>query len=98
MPYFFLALVDKHDREAYARYSAANREILASLDVKPLALTDDFTTHEGDPNASSIVLLEFPDESEFRKWWDSPEYAEAKKIRMSAADLRFAVTFGQSTR
>ncbi len=93
MTFYFLAAVDKHDRETYGKYSQANRNILKTLDFKPLALTDDFETLEGDTNGSSLVLLEFPDESEFRKWWDSPEYAEAKKLRIESSEMRFAITF-----
>ena len=31
-------------------------------------------------------MMEFPDEEAFRKWYDSPAYQEAAKIRWAATD------------
>jgi uncharacterized protein (DUF1330 family) len=95
MSCYFLAVVDKHDPQRYADYSKVNRAIVAGWDVKVHALTDEIKTQEGDFDATSVVLLEFPDDAEFRKWWDSEEYAAVKPIRLESSTLRFAVTFGK---
>lgn len=95
MACYFLAVVDKHDPERYVEYSKANYGIISGLDVKVHAATDEIKLHEGEFDATSLVLLEFSDDAEFRKWWDSQEYAAVKPIRLSAATTRFAVTFGK---
>lgn len=97
MSFYFLAVIDKHDTQRYAEYSAGNVPILSGLDVKIHAVTDAVTTQEGEFDATTVVLLEFPNGEEFRKWWDSAEYAAIKPIRQAASDVRFAVTFGQDS-
>jgi uncharacterized protein (DUF1330 family) len=95
MSCYFLAVVDKHDPARYADYSKVNRAIVSGLDAKVHAVTDEINTQEGDFDATSVVLLEFPDDAEFRKWWESEEYAAVKPIRLESSTLRFAVTFGK---
>jgi uncharacterized protein (DUF1330 family) len=95
MSCYFLAVVDKHDPERYAEYSKVNYQIVSGLDVKVHGVTDDIKVQEGDFDATSVILLEFADDAEFRKWWDSAEYNAAKPIRLASSTLRFAVTFGQ---
>jgi uncharacterized protein (DUF1330 family) len=95
MSCYFLAVVDKHDPQRYADYSKVNRAIVAGLDAKVHAVTDEIKPQEGDFDATTVVLLEFPDDNEFRKWWDSEEYAAVKPIRLASSNLRFAVTFGK---
>ncbi len=95
MSCYFLAVVDKHDPQRYADYSKVNYQILSGLDVKVHAVTDEVTTQEGDFDATTVILLEFPDDAEFRKWWDSAEYAAVRPIRLESSTARFAVTFGK---
>jgi uncharacterized protein (DUF1330 family) len=40
------------------------------------------------------VMLEFPSLERARQWWSSPEYSDAKAIRMSAAQTRMIATEG----
>ncbi|OBI14130.1 MULTISPECIES: DUF1330 domain-containing protein [unclassified Mycobacterium] len=95
MPCYFLAVVDKHDRQRYADYSKANVELLSGLDVKVLAVSDDINVQEGEFDATTVVLLEFADDREFRKWFDSDQYAAVKPIRLKSSTAKFAVTFGE---
>jgi len=39
---------------------------------------------EGNWKPDRIVLIEFDDGGQARRWWDSPEYAEAKAIHHQA--------------
>jgi uncharacterized protein (DUF1330 family) len=41
------------------------------------------------------VILEFPDADTARRWWDSPEYAEAKALRQSCADTKMLLVEGR---
>jgi uncharacterized protein (DUF1330 family) len=92
---YFLAVVDKHDRQRYLDYSKANVQLLSGVDVKVLAATDDIKVQEGEFDATTVVLLEFADDREFRKWFDSEQYAAVKPIRLESSTAKFAVTFGE---
>lgn len=95
MSCYFLAVVDKHDRQRYTDYSKANVQLLSGLNVKVLAVTDDVKIQEGEFDATTLVLLEFRDDDEFRKWFHSEEYATVKPIRLASSTAKFAVTFGK---
>jgi uncharacterized protein (DUF1330 family) len=40
------------------------------------------------------VILEFPDLEAARRWYDSPEYEEPKRLREGAADLKMVAVQG----
>jgi uncharacterized protein (DUF1330 family) len=40
------------------------------------------------------VILEFDDLETARRWYRSPEYAEARKLREGAATMRFVAVEG----
>jgi uncharacterized protein (DUF1330 family) len=40
---------------------------------------------EGTPDLRRIVVIEFPSLTQARAFWDSPRYAEVKKLRAAAA-------------
>ena len=52
------------------------------------------TTLEGDWTPGRFVMLEFPSADAARAWWGSPEYAEAKKLRQSAATTQMLLVEG----
>ena len=41
---------------------------------------------EGDWHPTRLVLVEFPSADVAREWWNSPEYAEAKRIRQATSE------------
>ncbi len=44
---------------------------------------------EGDwGDGASMVISEWPDKETAKRFWNSPEYAEAKKLREGAADVQ----------
>jgi uncharacterized protein (DUF1330 family) len=94
MSRYFLAVMDKKDAATFSEYQQKAKELVAPLDVNLLAVTESVDTVAGAFNATTLVLLEFPDEAEFRKWWDSDEYKAITPLREASADTRFAVTFG----
>ncbi|MBT3926739.1 MAG: DUF1330 domain-containing protein, partial [Rhodospirillaceae bacterium] len=42
-------------------------------------------TIEGDWNPGRVVMLEFDDMAAAKRWYNSPEYSEAREIRQRAA-------------
>lgn len=76
------------DRAAFAPYRDAvgplaqqfgGRYLVAGgVTVEPL---------EGTHDGRSLVIFEFPSMEELHQFWNSPDYAEVKKLREGLADL-----------
>ena len=71
------------DREGFKAYSAALPPIYRKfggeyLAVVPAGLVE---VAEGAAEERSIVLARFPSRAAARAFWDSPEYAAAKRLR-----------------
>jgi uncharacterized protein (DUF1330 family) len=71
------------DREGFKAYSAALPAIYRRYGGEYLALVPapEVEVAEGEPELRSIVLARFPSRTAARAFWDSPEYAEAKRLR-----------------
>ena len=78
-------LVQGHvtDREGFKDYNAALPPIYRKYGGEYLALVPAplVEVAEGPVESRSIVLARFPSREAARAFWDSPEYAEAKKLR-----------------
>ncbi|MFD0890955.1 DUF1330 domain-containing protein [Streptosporangium algeriense] len=46
------------------------------------------------PASRHVVVLEFPDMEQVRRWYSSPEYAEAIEARKGAMDIRLLFVEG----
>jgi len=71
------------DREGFKAYSAALPPIYRKyggeyLAVVPAAMVE---VAEGGAEDRSIVIARFPSRRAARAFWDSPEYAEARRLR-----------------
>jgi uncharacterized protein (DUF1330 family) len=82
-PAYLLVQGPVTDREGFKNYSAALPPIYrkyggAYLALVPAPLVE---VVEGPPENRSVVLARFPSREAARAFWDSPEYAEAKKLR-----------------
>ena len=94
MPAFVIVEIEVRDPEAYETYRSL---VPASLDAyggKFIARGGATENLEGDWTPERIVVLEFPSLERARQWWDSPEYRDAKAIRMRAARTRMIATDG----
>jgi uncharacterized protein (DUF1330 family) len=49
---------------------------------------------EGDWRPKRLVLLEFEDLEAAKRWYDSPEYQEARQLREGAATLHVVAVAG----
>ena len=94
MPAFVIVEIEVRDPEAYETYRSL---VPASLDAyggKFIARGDATENLEGDWAPERIVVLEFPSLERARQWWASPEYRDAKAIRMRAARTRMIAIEG----
>ena len=94
MPAFVIVEIEVRDPEAYETYRSL---VPASLDAyggKFIARGGSTENLEGDWTPERIVVLEFPSLERAKQWWDSPEYRDAKAIRMRAARTRMIAIDG----
>ena len=66
---------------------------LAGHTFKVHVATTEAETVEGTPPGPRLVVMEFPDHAALRAWYDSPEYAPARDLRLAGTD-GFAVIAG----
>ncbi len=77
--------VDVKDPALYEEYKKRGAPTISAYGGKPLARGGAAQRWEGDWQPRRVIVLEFKTMEEARRWWDSPEYAEAKKLRNAAA-------------
>lgn len=94
MPAYVIAEVDVSDPDQYARYRAAVPASLQEHGGRFLARGGDTATLEGDWQPKRIVVIEFDDLDSARRWYDSPEYREARDLRSGAAVMRMIAVAG----
>ena len=94
MPAYVIVETDVHDPEQYERYKAASPDAVHAGGGRFVVRGGELAVLEGDWNPSRLVVLEFPDLEAARRWYDSPEYDEAKRLREGAANLRMVAVQG----
>jgi uncharacterized protein (DUF1330 family) len=87
---------DVLDPEQYERYKAASPESIAAGGGRFVARGGELAVLEGDWHPSRLVVLEFEDVEAAKRWYDSPEYREVRRLRENAATLRVVAVEGLS--
>jgi uncharacterized protein (DUF1330 family) len=94
MPAYVVIETDIQDPDQYEQYKAASPAAVASGGGRFVARGGQLAVLEGDWQPSRLVILEFPDLEAVHRWYDSPEYVEARKLRDGAANLRMVAVEG----
>ncbi len=94
MPTYVIAEITIHDPETYERYKELAPASIFKYGGRYAARGGSVEAFEGKFDRERLVVLEFPSSDAARRWWHSPEYAEAKKIRQSCSEGRIVVTEG----
>lgn len=94
MPTFVLAEISIHDKQKYERYKELAPASIFKYGGRYAARGGEVEALEGQFEPERLVVLEFPSADAARRWWNSPEYAEAKKIRQSCSTARMVLTEG----
>jgi uncharacterized protein (DUF1330 family) len=94
MPAYVIAETDVHEPEQYERYKAASPGAIAAGGGRFIARGGELVVLEGDWQPKRLVLLEFENLDAVRRWYDSPEYREARRLREGAASLRVVAVEG----
>ncbi len=85
MSVYFVASISVRDRERYKKYLEGADAVFRSYGGEYLAVDTEPLLLEGEWDCERLVLIRFPDESEFRRWYHSSEYQELLKHRMAGA-------------
>jgi uncharacterized protein (DUF1330 family) len=94
MPAYVITETDVHDPERYRRYMAATPEVVAAAGGRFVARGGELAVLEGDWRPKRLVVLEFDDLDAAKRWYDSPEYREARRLREGAATLHMVAVEG----
>ena len=82
------------DPELYEEYKKLTPASLVPFQGQFLVRGGDTHTLEGEWTPERIVILEFPSVERARAWWNSDEYAPAKRIRQRASYTKMLLTEG----
>jgi uncharacterized protein (DUF1330 family) len=85
MAAYFIIDVDVKDPALYEEYKKKGAPTIIAYGGKPMARGGKAEVLEGNWQPKRMILLEFKNTQEAKRWWDSPEYNEAKKLRHKAA-------------
>ncbi len=96
MPTYVVAEITIYDPEIYERYKELAPVSIFKYGGRYAARGGTTEALEGTFDSGRYVVLEFPSLDAARRWWNSPEYAEAKRLRQSCSTSRILVTDGPS--
>jgi uncharacterized protein (DUF1330 family) len=94
MPAYVIVDSDVRDPEQYERYKAAVPSTLAAYGGRFIIRGGELAVLEGDWRPKRVVALEFADLEAAKRWYDSPEYREARGLREGAATLQMIAVEG----
>ena len=85
MPAYVIFDIDVNDPQGYEEYKKQGAPTLKLYGGRPLARGGKAESLEGNWQPKRTVIVEFESMEQARKWWDSPEYTQAKKLRHKSA-------------
>lgn len=96
MPAYMIVTAAIRDREAFiAGYGAAAAALIPTFGGEYLLRGPGAECLEGQfGEGASMVISKWPDRAAARAFWNSPEYAEAKKLREGLADVQVLLIDG----
>ena len=94
MPAFLIADVEVTDPTGYEEYKKRVSVTIAAYQGRYLARGGATVVLEGDWLPSRAVIIEFPSVAQLKAWYDSPEYAPLKQIRIRTAKSRMVIVEG----
>ena len=86
MSVYFIANIRIHDQSEYDKYLEKVDSVFNKFGGKYLTVDKNPEGIEGEWNYSRLVLIEFSDKKSLKKWYNSDEYQEILKFRLSSAD------------
>jgi uncharacterized protein (DUF1330 family) len=94
MTAYVIVDIDVHDPDRYEEYKKLAPPAIAHYGGKYLARGGKTETLEGDWSPSRLVILEFENSEQAKKWLNSEEYREARQMRHQTAHSKMVVIEG----
>ena len=94
MPAYLIVETDITDPEQYEQYKAASPGAIAAHGGRFVVRGGETAVLEGDWNPKRLVVVEFDDLEAAKRFYDSPEYQAAMKLRERAAKLNMVAVEG----
>ncbi len=99
MPAYMIISAKISDRDAFINgYGKAAAALVAQFGGRYVLRAPGVELLEGEfGNGASVVISEWPDKQAARTFWNSPEYAEVKKLRHGLAQCQVLLVEGELT-
>lgn len=97
MAAYIIGRVQVTDWDRYKQYMKATPAVIAKFGGRFVARGGESVTLEGPEETNRVVILEFPDFTAAKAFFQSEEYREAKKLREGAAVAQFYAIDGVAT-
>lgn len=94
MTAYVIVDINVHDPVGYEEYKNLAPAAVAVHGGKYIARGGDTETLEGDWTPSRLVILQFESVEQAKKWLNSDEYSEARKLRHATAESNMVVIEG----
>ena len=82
--YAFFDNVDVLDHDGLQEYKERVRSVVERFGGRYVVLGGEVARVEGNWQPVFPVMIEFPDLDTARRWYDSPDYAELRALRLAA--------------
>ncbi len=92
--YFIVDVKEITDPQTFALYRKDVDATIERYGGKFLVRGGAYETIEGDWQPQRLVILEFADEDQFKRWYNSPEYAAIRELRFKASTARAVMVQG----
>ena len=94
MTAYVIVDIDVHDPVGYEEYKKLAPAAVELYGGKYIARGGKTETLEGDWSPSRLVILQFENSEQAKKWLNSDEYSEARKMRHQTANSKMVVIEG----
>jgi uncharacterized protein (DUF1330 family) len=97
MAAYIIVDVKIYNSFAYEEYKKLTPASIAAYKGKFIVRGGAAETLEGDWDPGRVVVLEFPDIDQAKRWWNSTEYASVKLMRQGASSTKMILVEGVNT-
>lgn len=94
MPAYLIARVQVTDWERYREYTKLTPGAIARFGGRFIVRGGENLTLEGPPETGRVVVIEFPTFEQAKAFYNSADYARARKLREGAATGQFILVDG----
>lgn len=95
MPAYLVVEAVITDREKFMAYAQRVPELVARFGGEYIVLGGTQEALEGDWGDVRLVVHRWPDMASARRFWNSPDYAEVRKLREGAGEFRVMLLEGR---